>query len=152
MRLRDQIAEEQERGLLLPTPSAMSPNEGEPIDSWLARRERVKDATGNGNGFGTPLGVAVRLNWGDYEPAVRLWESLTRPAPAPTLPDGKNGNHRLSAAFCEWMMGYPAGHVTDIIARNPAIKACGNGCVPQQVLGALSILWPRVLTPLEEAA
>lgn len=33
-----------------------------------------------------------------YEPAIRRWEALTRPAPAPTEPN-KNGNPRLSAAF-----------------------------------------------------
>ena len=90
--------------------------------------------------------------WGEYEPAVRLWESLTRPAPAPTLPDGKNGNHRLAAVFPEWMMGYSAGWVTDILRRNPAIKACGNGVVPQQAYAALTVLWSRVLAVLAVAA
>lgn len=85
------------------------------------------------------------MSWGEYEPAVRLWESITRPAPAPTLPDGKNGNHRLNAEFTSWMMGYSAGWVTDILTRNPAIKACGNGVVPQQAFVALGILWPQVL-------
>lgn len=99
-------------------------------------------------GHGITLTDAVRdtVNWGEYAPAIRLWEAvLGRPAPHPTSPDGKNGNHRLSAAFPEWMMGYPAGWVTDIIARNPAIKVCGNGVVPQQAFAALGILWPRVL-------
>ena len=91
-----------------------------------------------------PTDGSALVDWGEYEPAVRLWESLTRPAPAPTLPDGKNGNHRLAAVFPEWMMGYPAGWVTDILKRNPAIKACGNGVVPQQAYAALAILWQRV--------
>lgn len=86
------------------------------------------------------------VDWGDYADAVRTWESiLGRPAPAPTRPDGKNGNHRLNAEFVSWMMGYPAGWVTDILKRNPAIKACGNGVVPQQAYAALSVLWARVL-------
>jgi DNA (cytosine-5)-methyltransferase 1 len=210
---------------LLPTPSAGSFNEAEDIDAWLTRRERVKEVANNGNGFGMPLGVAVRLlptpraargasttetmyalgakrddtgdrqgnvlmptpqvadatgghatrsgdrreelllpglarsfddQWvaddgTDYGPAVRLWESLTRPVPPPTLPDGKNGNHRLAAVFPEWMMGYPAGHVTDIIARNPAIKACGNGVVPQQAYAAVGALWRQVLEWIEGA-
>ncbi len=42
-------------------------------------------------------------------------------------------------------MGYPLGWVTDVIGRNPAIKACGNGVVPQQAFVALGILWARVL-------
>ena len=84
------------------------------------------------------------VQWGEYEPVVRRWEAITRPAPAPTLPDGKNGNHRLAAVFPEWMMGYRAGWVTDVITRNPAIKACGNGVVPQQAYAGLGVLWPRV--------
>ena len=46
---------------LLPTPAAGAFNDGEDPDQWEARRLRVKDATGNGNGFGTPLSIAVRL-------------------------------------------------------------------------------------------
>jgi DNA (cytosine-5)-methyltransferase 1 len=96
--------------------------------------------------------VVGQVSWGEYEPAVRLWESLTRPAPAPTLPDGKNGNHRLNAEFTSWMMGYPAGWMTDILTRNPAIKACGNGVVPQQAYAALDVLWSRALEWAEVAA
>lgn len=126
-------------GHLLPTPSATSPNEDEPIEAWVSRRgDTLTDAL-------VPVDGTAPIAWGVYEPAVRLWESLTRPAPAPTLPDGKNGNHRLAAVFPEWMMGYPAGWVTDILKRNPAIKACGNGVVPQQAYAALTILWARVL-------
>lgn len=82
-------------------------------------------------------------NWGKFEPAIRRWEELTRVAPAPTKPDGKDGNHRLSAEFTEWMMGLPEGWVTaeDIgLKRNDQLKACGNGVVPQQAELALRIL------------
>ena len=106
---------------------------------------KAGNVVGLGNQVATLGQMAGSVNWGDYEPAVRLWESLTRPDPAPTLPDGKNGNHRLAAVFPEWMMGYPAGWVTDILRRNPAIKACGNGVVPQQAYAALTVLWARVL-------
>ena len=47
--------------LLLPTPSASQFNDGEDVESWQARRERVKDTAANGNGFGMPLSIAVRL-------------------------------------------------------------------------------------------
>lgn len=47
--------------MLLPTPAAGAFNDGEDPDQWEARRLRVKDATGNGNGFGTPLSIAVQL-------------------------------------------------------------------------------------------
>jgi hypothetical protein len=82
-------------------------------------------------------------NWGKFEPAIRRWEELNRPAPSPTKPDGKDGNHRLSAEFTEWMMGLPAGWVTaeEIgLKRNDQLKACGNGVVPQQAEMALKIL------------
>lgn len=86
-------------------------------------------------------------NWGDYAPAIARWERVIgRPAPAPTEP-GRTGAPRLSPAFVEWMMGLPAGHVTDPvigISRNDQLKALGNGVVPQQAALALSLLLPRV--------
>ena len=81
-------------------------------------------------------------NWGKFEPAIRRWEQvLNRPAPAPTKPDGKEGAHRLSSRFTEWMMGVPEGWITDVgLTRNEELKACGNGVVPQQAELALRIL------------
>jgi hypothetical protein len=81
-------------------------------------------------------------NWGKFEPAIRRWEEvLGRPAPAPTKPDGKDGAHRLSSAFTEWMMGVPEGWITDCgLSRNDELKACGNGVVPQQAELALRLL------------
>jgi len=81
-------------------------------------------------------------NWGKFEPAIKRWEeTLGRPAPAPTKPDGKEGAHRLSADFTEWMMGVPAGWIVDVgLTRNESLKACGNGVVPQQAELALRVL------------
>ena len=79
-------------------------------------------------------------DWGDYEPAIRRWEStLGRRTPAPTEPTGRDGGHRLSARFAEWMMGVPDGWIVDVpgISRNEALKAAGNGVVPQQAAAAL---------------
>jgi DNA (cytosine-5)-methyltransferase 1 len=111
---------------------------------------QVDDAknTGHNQERRTTLASEVWLaetttNWGKFTEAIRRWESLTRPAPAPTKPDGKDGNHRLSAEFTEWMMGLPEGWVTaeDIgLKRNDQLKACGNGVVPQQAELALRIL------------
>jgi len=82
--------------------------------------------------------------WGDYRPAIERWETvLGRTAPPPTLPDGKNGNHRLNSAFVEWMMGLPEGHVTNSeigLTRNEQLKALGNGVVPAQAMYALRLL------------
>ena len=88
-------------------------------------------------------------NWGKFEPAIRRWEeTLGRPAPEPTKPDGKDGNHRLSSAFTEWMMGLPGGWITDVgLSRNDELKACGNGVVPQQAELALRALLEGVAIP-----
>jgi len=46
---------------LLPTPAAGNFNEGEALESWRARRNQQKARHRNGNGFGTPLAIAIRL-------------------------------------------------------------------------------------------
>jgi len=89
---------------------------------------------------GRSLDVEARRaeNWGDYAPAIARWESvLGRPAPAPTEPNAKGG-HRLSPRFVEFLMGVPEGWVCDVpgITRNQALKALGNGIVPQQCAAA----------------
>ncbi len=84
------------------------------------RREDAADATNLGcergrearDGRNGSSDAGSRIEWGAYAPAVRRWERLTRPAPAPTEPN-RNGRPRLSAAFAEWMMGSPpAGSLT----------------------------------------
>jgi DNA (cytosine-5)-methyltransferase 1 len=46
--------------VLLPTPTVVM-NDGESVESWSARRERVKATGVNGNGMGMPLPIAVQL-------------------------------------------------------------------------------------------
>lgn len=85
---------------------------------------------------------AIPVLWGKYEPAVRRWEKLTRPAPIPTEPN-KNGNPRLAAPFSEWMMGWPEGWVTDPeigLPRTAQLKIIGNGVCPQQAYSAITEL------------
>ena len=48
-------------GLQHPTPRPSQFNDGEDVESWQARRERVKETAANGNGFGMPLAIAVKL-------------------------------------------------------------------------------------------
>lgn len=193
---------------LFPTPAAGNFNDGESVDGWLERRERVKETANNGNGMGMPLTIAVQMLptpganlgehrrdngqnpdkrraagrqvsladvtchlltprttdangaghhgdggpdlrtvavatgdlWGKYGPAIRRWEALTRPAPAPTEPNS-NGKPRLSARFVEWMMGLPSGWVTGHgLTRGAELKILGNGVVPQQAAAALHML------------
>lgn len=77
-------------------------------------------------------------DWGIYEPAIRRWEAVRGTAPAPTELTSR-GTLRLSPRFAEWLMGVPAGWITDVpgISRNDQLKACGNGVVPQQAATAL---------------
>ncbi len=87
-------------------------------------------------------GEVTSTKWGKFEPAIRRWEALTgRSAPAPTKPDGKEGNHRLSSKFTEWMMGLPDNWITGHdLKRNDELKLAGNGVVPQQAELALRLL------------
>lgn len=88
------------------------------------------------------------IAWGAYEPAVRRWERATgRAAPRPTEP-GRT-SERLSPRFVEWLMGLPAGWVTDVpgLPRNAQLKALGNGVVPQQAALAVRLLVPAAQLP-----
>ncbi len=44
-----------------PTPAACNPNDGETLESFAARREALRVKHHNGNGVGTPLGMAVKM-------------------------------------------------------------------------------------------
>ncbi|MFB7798962.1 DNA cytosine methyltransferase [Isoptericola sp. NPDC056134] len=94
-------------------------------------------------------GLAHHQAFGQYGDAIARWETvLGRVAPAPTEPTGREGAHRLSPRFVEWMMGLPDGWVTDTdTTRNEQLKALGNGVVPQQAEAAL-----RHLLTVREAA
>ena len=86
--------------------------------------------------------VAQTHEWGKYAAAIARWEQIAGPAPAPTEPN-RNGKPRLNPAFSEWMMGWPAGWVTDPdigISRNDQLKIVGNGVCPQQAIAALRYL------------
>lgn len=87
------------------------------------------------------VGAAVTLpeRWGTYAEAVARWSDIFGEPPEPTEPN-RNGAPRLRAAFAEWMMGWPSGHVTAIVERNPALRIIGNGVAPQQLTRALVLL------------
>jgi hypothetical protein len=114
--------------ILLGTPRANAANPSSKQIAAGAPKSRLEDQ--------------VHIEWGKFGPAIQLWEEyLGREAPAPTKPDGKEGNHRLSSKFTEWMMGLPDGWITDAgLTRNEELKLAGNGVVPQQAELALKIL------------
>lgn len=83
-------------------------------------------------------------DWGRFAPAIARWETaLGRRAPGAT-----DARRRLNPPFVEWLMGLPAGHVTDVpgLTRTQQLKALGNGVVPQQAEAALRLLHQRVST------
>ena len=124
-------------GALLPTPAAADGQRGQDF----ARADR------DGSGGDDLVTIAVKADrdnqWGKYAAAIARWEHVTgTPAPAPTEPN-KNGNPRLSAAFSQWLMGWPAGWVTDPaigISRNDQLRIVGNGVVSRQAEAALRYL------------
>ena len=125
--LREVIVNELPEPTLLSTPQARD-FKGVPADNF--------------NNANLCRDVANTAQWGKYAPAIARWEQIVGPAPAPTEPN-KNGNPRLSAAFSEWMMGWPAGWVTDPaigISRNDQLRIVGNGVCPQQAIVALRYL------------
>lgn len=86
--------------------------------------------------------------WAEYFPAITRWEHITgRTAPDPTTTN-RTGRTVLNPGFVEWMMGLPAGWVTDVpgISRNGQLHLLGNGVVPQQARAALAELTSRATT------
>lgn len=148
---------------LLPTPRATDGTKGGPNQRGssgdlmlpsavqLLPTPTATDSKGSGGKVGsadvtltdaTERGAVRGIDFGVYAPAIARWEAvLGRPAPSPTEPTGKGGAQRLSPRFVEFMMGLPDGWVTDVpgITRNHALKALGNGVVPQQA--AEGIRW-----------
>jgi DNA (cytosine-5)-methyltransferase 1 len=101
-----------------------------------ANTEGAERRTPQQQGVGASVGSASEsgeldspnaARFGKYAAAVDRWEHvLGRSAPDPA-DDG-----RLSAAFVEWMMGFPAGWVCDVQpSRNKALRMLGNAVVPQ---------------------
>lgn len=106
---------------LWPTPAASLPQDGETPETFLARRESLREKGINGNGCGTPLSIEAQL-WATptardgkdgylvstATPTNRLLGRqvlTTRPAGA----DGSSGSRALNPRFVEALMGWPPG-------------------------------------------
>lgn len=75
------------------------------------------------------------FDWGRFADVVRRWERISgQPAPFPPSETGPRGGRRVTAHFCEWLMGLPRGWVTGVRGLNYAeqIRAIGNAVVPLQ--------------------
>ena len=114
---------------LLPTPTAQA-------------AKHAADDRGRGTYDDHNLWAVVTREdcWGQYALAIARWaQVIGRPAPEPTEP-GRDERPRLSPRFVEWMMGLPAGWVTDHVGRSAALRILGNGVVPQQAIHAYTEL------------
>jgi len=131
---------------LLPTPTARLGDGTSRGASHPARRKELCQK--RGGELDEVLIHTVDVDWGRFEPAIRRWEVLTRPAPSPTE-QGPRGGQRLNPRFVEWMMNLPDGHVTGVpgLSRNDQLKALGNGVVPAQAEAALRSLLTAMPMP-----
>lgn len=114
---------------LLPTPRTVDV-------SSIRTSQRSRDLYSSGDSMGD---IVERQRWDEYGSAIRRWEKvLGRAAPDPTKPNSK-GKPKLSDEFDEFLMGYPAGWITNVpgVTWNQTLKMCGNGVVPQQAAAAV---------------
>lgn len=108
--------------VMWPTPDAGGFNQGEDLEQWRARRARVKETARNGNGMGTPLGVAVRL-W----PTIRATDgdhggpNQRDSAGNPGLPGAVRApvGGKLNPAWVEQLMGFPDGWTELLVLDGP---------------------------------
>lgn len=102
----------------LPTPRATDGTNGGPSQ--------------RGSAGDLAMGSAVQPeHWGRFAAAVQRAAGRYGVPPAPTE-TGPKGGVRMAAPFPEWMMGLAPGYVTGILPRNDALRAIGNGVMPQQ--------------------
>lgn len=97
-----------------------------------------------GSDIRTDRGVLRR--WGRYAPAIARWERITgRTAPAPAILN-EDASPRPAPTFVEWLMGLPAGWVTDPklgLTHAQQLNALGNGVLPRQAAAASAMLRDR---------
>lgn len=112
---------------LLPTPRASDGPNGGP------------GQRGSKGDLALPSAV-LSERWAEYAPAIARHVAATGVEPPEPTEPNRNGEPRLAPAFAEWLMGLPAGWVTDILERVPALKGIGNGVVPRQARAAWLML------------
>ena len=128
---------------LLPTPRATRGGSNTEIAYGLGG-SRTDEARTQGQ-------VVPGTDWGTYAAAVERWARVIgREAPSPVRHDGKGGKARLNPELPEWMMGWPAGWITDPaigLTRAEQLKCAGNGVVSQQAAHALREMFTRPGVP-----
>lgn len=120
---------------LLPTPTVVM-NDGETTEGWLARRAKVKETSGNGNGMGMPLTIAAQL----------IQEPVLLPSPTASLGRAKAGGshpdrrratgHQVNLDDAMEWLGAPP--LTGGLTSQPS--AGGKPSSDDQLPGQLSLL------------
>ena len=90
-----------------------------------------------------PRATVDEKRWGSYSAAIRRWQPII----GRLAPDPMDDKGRLNPELTEWMMGYPAGWVTDPaigLSWAQQLKACGNAVQPQTAALALDVLSERL--------
>jgi DNA (cytosine-5)-methyltransferase 1 len=135
-------------GSMRPTPRATDGTNGGPnmrgssgdlaLPSAVAQLLPTPDATHGRKTTRTGPLLPGITDWGPFAAAIARWGSVLGRA----APDARDHRGRLSPLFVEWLMGLPAGWVTDIpgLSRNDYLRLLGNGVVPQQGAAALRLL------------
>lgn len=134
---------------LLPTPAV--------ADARNTRNATAGRSEGQGHHHSgwTLSDVAYAERWGVYAEAIAHWEQvLGRPAPEPVRGTTRVGKPLLNAEFAEWMMGLPAGWVTEVpgLTRNQQLSMIGDGVVPAQASAAFAELLAEPSCTCERAA
>jgi DNA (cytosine-5)-methyltransferase 1 len=83
------------------------------------------------------------FDFAEFKPVIDRWAAVIgRPPTYPVL-TGQQGAPVNSPRFVEWMMGLPAGWVTDVpgLSVQEMLQLLGNGVVPQQAAFAISRLF-----------
>lgn len=127
-------------GPYLPTPQAVDGQAGATNpdirrDNW--KQVHIVDITAYKMGHRSPTSSP----FGIYEKTISRWAKARGiPAPYPTEL-GPTGSPRATVEFVEWVMGLPPGWISDLnVTRGVALKALGNGVVPQQAQSVLERL------------
>ncbi len=89
----------------------------------------------------SPPSPASHFEWGPYADAVHHWDRIHGPHPHPIA--ASHGAPVIAPRFVEWLMAFPPGWVTDLLAPVPALHALGNAVVPPQAHHAIHGLITR---------
>jgi DNA (cytosine-5)-methyltransferase 1 len=83
------------------------------------------------------------FDFAEFEPVIERWSEVVGREPTYPVLTGPGGAPVNSPRFVEWMMGLPAGWVTDVagLSVTDMLQLLGNGVCPQQAALAITRLF-----------